>query len=90
MIPGFAPEHRGGGGGGGGAGGAPTVYTHTQPTPASVWNIQHNIGARPVSLVTLDGNGDRVMGEEDWPASTLNLMVVRFGQPVAGVAWVTW
>ena len=68
----------------------PTVHTHTQSAPSNIWNIQHNIGRRPVSCVTLDAGGDRIIGEEDWTASTLNLLIVRFSEPVAGVAHVKY
>ena len=68
----------------------PVVYTHTQSVPAAVWNIQHNIGKNPTSLVTLDAAGNRIIGEEDWAASTLNLLVVRFSEPLTGVAFVRY
>ena len=68
----------------------PATYTHTQSTPAAVWNIQHNLGKKPVSVVALSAAGDRIIGEEDWAASTLNLFVVRFSEPLTGVAFVRY
>jgi len=68
----------------------PRVYIHTQAAPAAVWNIQHNLGEIPVSVLTLSSGGEQIIGEEDWAASTLNLMVVRFSQPLTGVAYATY
>ncbi|MDR2528686.1 MAG: hypothetical protein LBD04_06685 [Synergistaceae bacterium] len=68
----------------------PAVYTHTQSAPAAVWNIQHNIGQLPVSVVTLSALGDRIIGEEDWAAATAHLFVVRFSEPLTGVAFVRY
>jgi hypothetical protein len=64
------------------------TYTHNQITPSMVWNIQHNLNRKYVMVTTVNTNGEDILGSKDWPASTYNLLVVRFGMPVAGTAFV--
>jgi hypothetical protein len=66
------------------------VYTHNQTTPAMVWNIQHNLGVKYVSVIILDADGDEVTGNVDWNASTDNLLVVNFGMALGGTAHVKY
>jgi hypothetical protein len=66
------------------------AYTHNQAVPATVWNIQHNLGVKYVSVIILDAAGDGVMGSVDWNASTDNLLVVSFGVALGGVAHVRY
>jgi hypothetical protein len=85
----------GGGGSGGGSGGSGNSgeipsYTHTQSTPSEVWNVQHNFNTPDPLWVAVvdDTDGNLVVCEEDYPASTNNLLVLRFGIPMAGTAIV--
>jgi hypothetical protein len=78
----------GGGGGGGNGGGDAVFYTHAQNTAAATWNIQHNFGAKPVTLWLYDASGNEMYGEPDAKASTPNLLLVRFGIATSGTAIV--
>jgi hypothetical protein len=66
------------------------AYTHNQDMPAAVWNIQHDLGVKYVSVIILDTAGDGVMGNVDWNASTDNLLVVNFGVALEGSAYVKY
>jgi hypothetical protein len=62
---------------------AGTGYRHTQDTPASTWQIPHNLGYRPtISLALTDG---RVV-LADIVHSSPTLAVVQFPTPIAGTA----
>jgi hypothetical protein len=63
-------------------------YTHTQSTAASVWNVQHNLGNPAVTAFVLDADGEQIVGQWDAQASTNNLLVLRFSEPLAGRAYV--
>jgi hypothetical protein len=64
-------------------------YTHVQETPSDTWNVQHNMGIKQHLVVFVtDEEGDLVDCAVDWPASTLNLLVLCFGIPTSGVAVV--
>jgi hypothetical protein len=65
------------------------TYTHVQDTPSEIWNVQHNMGVKQhlLTFVT-DEEGDLIEYAVDWPASTLNLLVLGFGIPTSGVAVV--
>jgi len=62
-------------------------YVHTQTIAASVWSCQHGFGVKEVLVTVIDDeDGAEVYGAIDYPASTINMLVVRFGMPVAGKA----
>jgi hypothetical protein len=63
-------------------------YRHIQSTPATSWNIQHNLGSKPLALFVFDAAGDQIYGEPDFSASTLNQLSVYFSVPIAGTAFV--
>ena len=66
-------------------------YTHVQSMPAMVWNVQHNFGTADELLVFVrDAEGNLVWCEADYPSSTMNLLVLRFGVSMAGTATVKW
>jgi hypothetical protein len=67
---------------------AALTYTHNQNTPAAVWNIQHNLGGLPVTILAVDTSGDQIIGQMDIQASTINLLVYRFSEPLAGKAYI--
>jgi hypothetical protein len=67
---------------------AALVYTHTQATPAAVWLCQHNLGSLSVTILALDAAGDQIIGQMDAQASTINLLVYRFSEPLAGKAYI--
>jgi hypothetical protein len=78
-----------GSGGSGGGGVSIQSYTHTQSTAEMVWNVQHNFGTLDTLYVTVrDSDGNLVECEADYPSSTANLLVLRFGVATAGVATV--
>jgi hypothetical protein len=64
------------------------VYEHTQSTPAITWNIQHNLGKKYVDILLLNDNDEEIVGEEDWSASTENLLVIHFSEALSGKAYI--
>jgi len=59
------------------------AYTHNQPTAASTWTVNHNLGYRPsVSALTVGGV---VMFVEVVHASA-NQALIYFDQPTSGQA----
>ena len=66
-------------------------YTHTQSVASTTWNVQHNFGTADELLVFVkDTDGNLVWCEADYPSSTMNLLVLRFGVSMAGTATVKW
>jgi hypothetical protein len=63
-------------------------YRHVQSTAATIWNIQHNLGSKPVGLWIFDSTGGQIFGEPDYENATLNLLTVTFCVPVSGSAYV--
>ena len=63
-------------------------YEHTQAVPAAQWSIQHNLQSLLVSAVTVDSDGNEVIGFVDRANSTQNLLFVQFSQPIAGLAYI--
>jgi hypothetical protein len=64
-------------------------YVHNQGAAAASWTVQHNLGAKPVSLAVFDAAGDLIFGDPDYPGSTVNAITVHFAEPVAGKAYVS-
>jgi hypothetical protein len=60
---------------------APVVFT--QPTPAAVWNINHNLGHRPI-IALRDSGSREIDGEVSHPSD--NQTIVRLNPPAAGAA----
>jgi hypothetical protein len=82
-------ENGSGTGAGGGGGTVVLSYTHVQSTAAMTWYVQHNFGtAEPLLVFVTDASGHLVWCEEDYPSSTMNLLVLRFGIVMAGKAIV--
>ncbi len=71
-----------------GPAGGGASYTHTQTTPAAVWQMQHNLGGLSVNFLIVDGAGEQVIGQTDIQASTSNLLVIRFSEPITGTAYI--
>ena len=70
------------------SGGGPLLYTHNQAEPADAWNIQHNLGGRPVTALTVDDTGEQIVGQVDALVTTSNLLVIRFSEPLSGKAYL--
>lgn len=64
------------------------TFTHTQDDPSDEWLIQHNLGSIGVSAVVVDDEDNEVIGYIDRANSTMNLLVIRFGVPLAGKAYI--
>jgi hypothetical protein len=64
------------------------IYEHVQTIPAETWNIQHNLGKKFVNVLIVDQNDEEIIGSEDWGASTANLLVVKFSEPLSGKAYI--
>jgi hypothetical protein len=67
---------------------SPLSYTHIQTTAATVWNIQHNLGGQPVTILAVDDSDEQIVGQVDVSASTANLLVYRFSEPIVGKAHI--
>ena len=66
--------------------GVGSALVFNQPTPASVWTIDHNFGDYP-NVFVLDTNGDECEGYIGNP--TLNRTVITFSAAFAGTARLT-
>lgn len=64
---------------------ASVFYTHIQPTPASVWTINHNLGGNPTAVV-LDSANTQCEGTFSYPS--LNQMVITFSSAFTGTAYI--
>lgn len=78
------PGPQGPAGSGGGSGGVGT-FTFHQASAAVTWTISHGLGAEP-SVYTADLGGVEVIGDVTYPDD--NTVVVTFGSPQAGVAYL--
>jgi hypothetical protein len=65
-------------------------YVHTQAIAATTWTVQHNLGQKPVTVITLGTDGDDIVGDIDWAASTINMVIIDFSVPVAGTAYIRY
>lgn len=69
-----------------GALGGDAFYTHVQGTPASVWNVTHNLGKKPA--VTVVDSTDRVVeGQKDYVDS--NNLTLTFVGAFSGKAYMS-
>jgi hypothetical protein len=59
-------------------------YIHTQSSPASTWNITHNLSKRP-AITVVDSAGTVYHTEVEYP--TLNTAIVRTSAAFAGLAY---
>lgn len=60
-------------------------YTHRQDTPSSEWVVHHNLGVRPAFSVE-DETGEPI--EAAYRHQDSNTLLIRFGVPIAGVAYL--
>lgn len=73
------------GGGGGSVSGEPGVsFVHTQASAAATWTITHELGTKPV-VVVVSGGG---LVLADVAYSSDDVVVVTFGRPYAGMAYL--
>ena len=63
-------------------------YTHEQTAPATQWLIQHNLGKQISGIFAVDATGVEIIGRRNIAASTLNLLVMEYSEPVAGFAYI--
>jgi hypothetical protein len=61
-------------------------FRHVQGSPASIWNINHNLGRHPSVTVT-DSGGDSAVGEIDYVDN--NNLRITFSAGFAGEAYLT-
>lgn len=61
-------------------------YVHNQPSPASTWNITHNLKMYP-SVTIVDSSGTHVMGEVTY--DSLNTAIVSFTSAFSGKAYLS-
>jgi hypothetical protein len=64
-----------------------TAFTHTQPTPATVWTITHGLGRYPAAVRLTDEMSATVVG--DVIDLDINTVQVTFTTPVQGKAFVS-
>lgn len=72
-------------GSGGGGGGSDVFYTHTQGSPATVWNIGHALGKFP-SVTVVDSGGTTVQGEVAYVDA--NNLTITFSAGFSGKAYL--
>jgi hypothetical protein len=66
------------------AAGSDKNYVHSQLTPASTWDVAHNLGKRPAVSV-VDSGGTQVEGDVDYIDD--NHVQLNFGVPFGGAAY---
>jgi len=64
------------------------TFVFVQETPSAVWNIQHNLGTKSFTVFTVNDSDDQIIGAADAKASTDNLTVIRFSEPLSGTAYL--
>jgi hypothetical protein len=62
-----------------------SYFSYVQPTPATTWNIEHDLGRIP-SVSCFDASNKPISGEATY--LSLNLVVVVFPAPIAGFAYL--
>jgi len=62
------------------------AFTYTQGSPATVWNIVHNLGFRPQASVVDSANN---VVEGDYSYTDANTMVLTFSSAFSGVAYLS-
>jgi len=62
------------------------TFTYTQGSPASTWNITHNLGYRP-RVSVIDSGNSLVEGDISYP--TVDTMVLTFSAAFSGVAYLS-
>lgn len=65
-------------------------YTHIQDTPAAVWYIAHALNSPSATVYSVNTAGEQIVGEIDTALRTANLTVLRFSQPLAGIAYIKY
>lgn len=60
-------------------------FVYTQAVPASVWNIEHNLGKNP-SITVVDTANSVVQGDYEYP--DINHCVLTFKYPFSGKAFL--
>lgn len=69
------------------------AFTHFQSTPATVWTVNHNLGARYVNIEVIDINNKSLVGRYDYPEIDFqnnNTAVLTFTSAIAGYASVSY
>lgn len=70
-----------------GPSGTTVTYTHVQNTPSAAWAIAHNLGAKPTSVLVIDGGGTMIVGEVVYVDDN-NVTIVFDIPPFAGTAYL--
>ena len=62
------------------------VYEEDIITSKKIWSIQHNLNAEwfKLNIISIDSNGNYVIGEVDKVNSTNNLLVINFKESISG------
>jgi hypothetical protein len=65
-------------------------YKHEQSIASDTWLIQHNLNAssKAITLFAINTEGEQIVGFIDLSMSTNNLLVYKFGEPLAGEAHI--
>lgn len=60
-------------------------WVHEQIDPAATWDIRHDL-SQLVTVQTFDSTGVEILGAVEQRMATLDRVIVRFSEPVAGMA----
>lgn len=63
------------------------VYQHTQSISSDVWTVNHNLGAKPSSIMILNTGGREI--EADIIHTSDNQFVITFSTPQTGLVRVS-
>jgi hypothetical protein len=61
-------------------------FVHLQDTPASAWEVQHNLGSKLLDVKTFLTTGEEVVGDPDWTGATVNRLSIKFARDLTGTA----
>lgn len=64
----------------------PISFIYTQPTPANVWTINHNLGFNP-NITVQDSAGSTVEGDINYVS--INQVIITFSGAFSGVAYLS-
>ena len=67
-------------------------YLYSQPTPATVWTVNHNLGQKYVTVEVIDHQDQVLTGRYDYPVIQFvdeNTLTITFTYPIVGHALIT-
>lgn len=71
-----------------GEGGSSKTFKFTQPSPSSLWEINHKLDTRvPSSIICFDSNENEIFGDVKYISSSY--LTVEYCEPVSGTCFIS-